>query len=116
MTWDEIRETWPTLVPALRTRFPELDEDRLTALSGAQDELVAALAEASARDRTEAARDLEAWREGPMPADAYASPLHDDAAARDAGRYVPEGEDPLSDDRRFGDDHVPATPMGRRDR
>ncbi len=72
------------------------------------------------RDRYSAAmecleRDLEEWREGPMPADAYADPTHDDEATRDARRYIPEGEDPLADDSRFGDDDVPDRPIGRRD-
>jgi hypothetical protein len=110
----EIRDTWPALIPSLQARFPELDEDGLIALSGEREELVGALEQRSARDRVEAERDLEAWREGPIPSDAYADPSHDNAAARDAGRYIPEGEDPLSDDRRFGDDDMAERPMGRR--
>jgi hypothetical protein len=50
-----------------------------------------------------------------MPADAYADPTHDDAALSEAGRYVPEGEDVLSDDSRFGDDDLPDRPMGRQE-
>jgi hypothetical protein len=115
MTWTEIRETWPALIASLQTRFPELDEDGLVSISGEREELVALLEARSARDRVEAERDLEAWREGPMPSDAYADPSHDNAAVSDAGRYVPEGEDALADDRRFGDDDLPDRPMGRRE-
>lgn len=113
MNWTEIRDTWPALIPSLLARFPELGEDRLISLSGERDELIAALAEVSARDRADAESALEDWRQGPMPYDAYADPSHDNSAAMDAGRYIPDGEDALSDDRRFGDDDVPATPMGR---
>ncbi len=115
MEWKDIQANWPAMIPVVRASFPELDEARLTGLSGTPDELAEALAEASARDRQEAMRDLETWREGPMPADAYADPTHDDAALSQAGRYVPEGEDVLSDDARFGDDDQPDRPMGRRE-
>lgn len=114
MEWKDIEANWPALIPGVQAAFPELDEARLTSLSGTREELAEALADASPRDRQEALRDLEAWREGPMPADAYADPSHDNAAALDAERYIAPGEDPLSDDRRFGDDEVPSTPMGRR--
>ena len=115
MEWKDIQANWPAMIPVVRASFPELDEARLTGLSGTPDELAEALAEASARDRQEATRDLEIWREGPMPADAYADPTPDDAALSQAGRYVPEGEDVLSDDARFGDDDQPDRPMGRRE-
>jgi hypothetical protein len=114
MQWNEIRENWTALIPSVQARFPQLSEERLTALSGERDELVAALVQTGS-DAQEAEREVEDWRETPMPADAYADPAHDPDAAQDAGGYIPEGEDPLADDRRFGDDHVPDRPMGRRE-
>ncbi|PWJ21246.1 hypothetical protein [Jannaschia seohaensis] len=48
-----------------------------------------------------------------MLADAYAAPQHDNAAAMASGAYLPEGEDSLADDRRFGDDDLPERPIGR---
>ncbi|MDG4648838.1 hypothetical protein P6F26_10320 [Roseibacterium sp. SDUM158017] len=114
MQWSEIRENWTALIPSVQARWPQLSEERLTALNGERDELVATLVQ-SGTDAQEAEREVEDWRETPLPADAYADPAHDAAAAQDAGGYVPEGEDPLSDDRRFGDDSIPETPIGRRE-
>jgi hypothetical protein len=114
MEWTEIRENWSALIPSVLARWPELDEGDLTAMSGEKVELVAALT-GRGRDASEAERQVEDWRETPMPADAYADPAHDAAAARESRDYVPEGEDPLADDRRFGDDEVPDRPIGRRE-
>lgn len=112
--WTEIREAWPALIPSMLARWPALDEDRLAAMSGERGDLIAALRE-TGLDDAEAESEAEAWRMGPMPADAYGDPAHDDASAAAAGDYVPEGEDALSDDRRFGDREVTEPPIGRRD-
>lgn len=115
MEWRDIRENWAALIPSIRARWPEITEERLTAMSGTREELVQAVAETSGADAVEAEREVEAWRAQPMPADAYADPAHDQDAAGDAGAYVPEGEDPLADDRRFGDEDIPERPIGRRE-
>ncbi|MFW5641377.1 MAG: hypothetical protein ACOCY0_01295 [Roseicyclus sp.] len=113
MQWSEIRENWTALIPSVQARFPQLSEEDLVGMNGERSELVAALVETGI-DTAEAERQVEDWRETPMPADAYAHPEHDDEAAREARDYIPEGEDPLADDRRFGDDDLPDRPMGRR--
>ncbi len=115
MEWRDIRANWAALIPSIRARWPEIGEDRLTAMSGEREELVAAVAATSGADGAEAEREVEAWRAQPMPADAYADPAHDQEAARDAGGYVPEGEDPMADESRFGDEDVPDRPIGRRE-
>lgn len=114
MQWSEIRENWTALIPSVEARFPQIGEENLVAMSGERSELVAALVE-TGMDTAEAERQLETWRETPMPLDAYADPDHDAGAARDSRGYIPEGEDALADDHRFGDDHVPDRPIGRRD-
>jgi hypothetical protein len=113
MQWDEIRENWTALIPSVMARWPQLSEEQLTGMGGERGELVAGLVQ-TGTEAQEAEREVEDWRETPMPLDAYADPAHDQAAARDAKGYIPEGEDPLADDRRFGDDNVPDRPLGRR--
>jgi len=115
MDWTEIRDNWEATLPALRTRWPEVPEEEWIAAAGERAEIIATVARWTGDDPAEAERALDDWREGPMPADAYADPTHDDAAARDAGRYIPAGESALDDDSRFGDDDQPDRPMGRSD-
>jgi hypothetical protein len=73
------------------------------------------LAEKTDMEAEEAEQQLAKFLAGPMPADSFADPSHDQDAMRDSGRYVPAGEDVYDDDRRFGDDSVVETdrPMGR---
>jgi hypothetical protein len=115
MQWSEIEQNWRAMIPAIRGRWPEVSEEDLIALSGRKDEVVATIAGASGDTPAEIERQIDEWRQGPMPADAYADPTHDNAAARDAGRYVPDGEDALADDARFGDDDMAERPIGRQD-
>ena len=113
MKWTEIEQNWAAMIPSIQARWPEVSEADLTSLSGKRDELVAVIADATGDTPNEAGRQVAEWMEGPMPSDAFAHPTHDNAAARDARRYVPPGEDPLSDDARFGDEDQPEPPMGR---
>ena len=113
MKWNDVERHWPALVGSLQSRWPDLVEEDLLALTPTRDELVDLVARSAGEPVPEAGRQVDIWLEGPMPSDAFADPVHDDAAIREAARYVPEGEDVLSDDSRFGDDAVPATPIGR---
>jgi len=113
MDWTEIRENWEATIAALQSRWPDVPEEEWIAAAGDREDIAATIARWTGDDLAEAERALEEWREGPMPADA--DPVHDNAATQDARRYIPEGEDPLDDDGRFGDDDVPDSPMGRRD-
>ncbi|AHM05232.1 hypothetical protein roselon_02947 [Roseibacterium elongatum DSM 19469] len=114
MQWSDIEKNWTAMIPAIRARWPDVSEEDLIALSGHRDEVIATLAGATGETPTDIARQMDEWRQGPMPADAYADPTRDNAAARDAGRYLPEGEDVYADDDRFGDEGVADRPMGRR--
>lgn len=113
MQWQEIADNWPGMLDAARTRWPSVSEEDLIALTPTQGELSTLVAEREGLARDEAERQVAEWTNGPMPADSYADPSHDLAAGRDAGRYVPDGEDALSDDRRFGDDDAAEPPVGR---
>jgi hypothetical protein len=113
MSRADFETDWVPFRDALLTRYPELDDGDLSTADGSTAELARIIAERRATDPAEAQQDLHAFLSGPMPADAYAAPVHDNAATQDSGDYVPEGEDALADDRRFGDDEVAEPPMGR---
>jgi hypothetical protein len=114
MSKADFAEDWRPYSDALLDRFPQLTEGDLDDADGSTATLAKRIAEADGTiTPAEAQQDLHEFLSGPMPADAYADPLHDNAAAMDSGRYVPEGEDPLADDERFGDDETPEPPMGR---
>ncbi|GAA5069503.1 hypothetical protein N0B44_00670 [Roseibacterium beibuensis] len=115
MQWSDIQQNWRAMIPAIQGRWPDVAEEDLIALSGDRDEVIATVAGATGETPAEIGRQMEDWQQGPMPADAYADPTHDEAAARDSERYLPDGEDVYSGDDRFGDDDVADRPMGRRD-
>jgi hypothetical protein len=113
MSRADFEADWTPYRDALVTRFPELSEAELADADGRVPELAMIIAAHQGTTPAEAQAALEEFLAGPMPADAYAAPQHDNEAARESETYVPEGEDPLADDRRFGDDHVADRPMGR---
>ncbi|MEM7489719.1 MAG: hypothetical protein AAF390_11420 [Pseudomonadota bacterium] len=113
MSRQDFARDWVPFRDALLTRYPDLTEADLADADGATADLARVISERGHMTPAEAQQDLHAFLAGPMPADAYADPTHDNAAATASGDYIPAGEDALADDRRFGDDHVPATPMGR---
>ncbi|MEM7641316.1 MAG: hypothetical protein AAF366_02170 [Pseudomonadota bacterium] len=113
MSRSDFDRDWVPFRDALMTRFPSLTDGDLAEADGSTAVLAKAIARADGTDPVEAQQALHDFLSGPMPADAYADPAHDNAAAKGSAAYIPEGEDALADDRRFGDDHIPATPMGR---
>jgi hypothetical protein len=113
MTVEQFRSDWVPFRDALLTKYPGLSDGDLTDADGSTARLAEILSEREGVTPAEAQEDLHAFLSGPMPSDAYASPAHDERAARQSARYVGDGEDPLADDRRFGDDHVADRPMGR---
>ena len=115
MSRADFEADWTPFRDALITRFPKLTEAELSDADGRVPDLALVIAGHEGLSPTEAQQELEAFLGGPMPADAYAAPQHDNAAAKASADYIPEGEDPLADDSRFGDDHIPERPM-RRDR
>jgi hypothetical protein len=113
MSRADFEADWTPFRDALVTRFPNLTETDLSDADGSIPMLSRIIAVHEGVTPPEAQQELEAFLGGPMPADAYAAPQHDNAAATESADYIPAGEDPLADDSRFGDDNVPSRPMGR---
>ncbi|WP_179381441.1 hypothetical protein [Jannaschia marina] len=113
MSRHDFAQDWVPFRDPILSTYPELDDADLEAADGSTAELARRIAEKRGTDAAEAQQRLHEFLAGPLPADAYAAPVHDNAAVRDSGDYVPEGEDPMADDERFGDDTTPDTPMGR---
>ena len=114
MSRAEFSEDWVPYRDALLDRFPGLTDADLEDADGSTATLATRIA---AMDGTQtpadAQQELHEFLAGPMPADAYADPAHDQEAVMDSEGYVPDGEDPLADDRRFGDDDTAENPVGR---
>ena len=113
MTVQAFQSDWRPYTDAILDRFPGLTDGDLSDADGSTAVLAKRIAEVEDVEPAEAQQRLHEFLSGPMPADAFADPTHDNAAALQSERYIPEGEDALADDRRFGDDHVPEPPMGR---
>ena len=113
MSRQQFAQDWVPYRDAILSRYPGLTDADLADADGSTATLAKRIADVQSEDPAEAQQRLHEFLDGPMPADAYADPTHDNAAVMESERYIPEGEDPLADDRRFGDDEIPATPMGR---
>ncbi|MEM7711687.1 MAG: hypothetical protein AAF264_13270 [Pseudomonadota bacterium] len=113
MSREDFARDWVPFRDALLTRYPDLTDGDLSDADGSTADLAGVISARGDMTPAEAQQDLHSFLAGPMPADAYAAPAHDNEAAARSADYIPAGEDALADDRRFGDDHVPATPMGR---
>ena len=113
MSRRDFQDDWVPWRDALLDRYPELDDGDLEDADGSTAALARIIADKQGIGAGEAQEALHEFLAGPMPADAYADPTHDDAAVMDSGGYVPAGEDPSDDDRRFGDDDTAENPVGR---
>ncbi|TFL16905.1 hypothetical protein [Jannaschia formosa] len=113
MSRTDFQSDWTPFRDAILTRFPGLSETDLSDADGSIAALSQRLARVEDVSPSEAEQSINEFLGGPMPADAHAAPQHDNAAMQEAKDYIPEGEDPLADDRRFGDDHIADRPMGR---
>ena len=113
MSREEFAKNWVPFRDAILTRYPDLKETDLEAADGSTAALARSIAEKDGTDAAEAQQQLHEFLSGPMPADAYADPMRDNAAVADSGDYIPDGEDAMADDRRFGDDNTSESPVGR---
>ena len=113
MSRQDFAADWVPYRDALMTRYPGLTDADLSDADGSTARLAARIAEMQGEAPADAQQRLHAFLAGPMPADAFADPSHDHAAVAKSVDYVPEGEDPLSDDERFGDDMRIENPVGR---
>lgn len=115
MRWSHVAENWGAFQGRLLERWPGADADDLATLDADRDRVVAYLARLTGQTEAEVIVDLRDWLEGEVPADVVMDSAHDDASMAQSARYVPEGEDPSDDDRRFGDDGAALPPVGRSD-
>ena len=113
MSRKDFTEDWVPYRDALMTQYPDLDDSDLEDADGSTVELARIIAEKSGGTPGEAQEALLEFLSGPMPADAYADPTHDNAAVMESDAYIPVGEDASDDDRRFGDDAEAENPVGR---
>ena len=113
MSRKQFAQDWVPFRDPILSRYPELDDAALEDADGSTARLARTIAERQDIEPEEAQQDLHEFLDGPMPADAYAAPVHDNAAMRDSGDYVPAGEDTSDDDERFGDDEKEDNPVGR---
>lgn len=113
MQWTEASENWTAMTDAVMARWPEVDADTVADLSGNRAEFNAYLGQIYNLTLREADEQIDEWLQGPMPTDALMDEAHDNASITASGRHIPAGEDVYSEDRDFGDDRLPTTPMGR---
>lgn len=113
MSRTDFAENWVPFRDPILSTYPELSDADLAQADGSTAELAKRIAEKRGTDPGEALHALHAFLAGPLPADAYAAPVHDNTAVRDSAAYIPDGEDAMADDARFGDDTTAGTPMGR---
>ncbi len=113
MSREDFARDWVPFRDPILSSYPELTDADLSTADGSTAELARIIAEKQGIGPAEAQQNLHEFLSGPLPADAYAAPVHDDASIRDSGDYVPAGEDPSDDDARFGDDDTVEAPVGR---
>lgn len=113
MSRQDFAQDWVPYRDAILDRYPGLTDADLADADGSTATLAKRIAEVDGDSPAEAQQRLHEFLAGPMPADAFAAPVHDDAAVLKSADYIPEGEDPLADDSRFGDDHTAENPVGR---
>lgn len=113
MQWNTVAQNWTAFTPRILTRWPELEENEVLTIDGDQDAFLHYLTEAKGDDAVAAQMELADWLMGEEPADAVMDPTRDNARTSASAENIPDGEVPSNDDRRFGDDNTPDTPMKR---
>ena len=113
MSRQDFTQDWVPYRDALLDRFPGLTDADLEDADGSTATLAMRIARIEGTEPADAQQTLHEFLSGPMPADAFADPSHDDEAVAGSGDYIPDGEVAMDDDRRFGDDDQAESPMGR---
>ena len=113
MRWTHVARNWGAFQDRILDRWPAADPDELAAIDGDRDRFAAYLADLTGQSEADVAEDLRDWLDGEVPADVVMDSAHDAESMTQAERYVPEGEDPSDDDRRFGDDARTEPPPDR---
>ncbi len=104
MKWHHVQENWSAFFDAIMDRWPEADESDLEDIDGDQRAFVRYIAELGDQEPAEAAQEIREWLVGELPSDVVMDPRHDDHSISLSKKFMPEGEDELDDDARYGDD------------
>lgn len=113
MSREDFARDWVPFRDPILSTFPELTDADLAGADGSTAALAKVIADKQGTSAADAQQRLHEFLGGPLPADAYAAPVHDNEAIRDSGDYIPTGEDAMADDARFGDDGKTENPVGR---
>ena len=104
MKWHHVQENWPAFYEAILDKWPEADEAELDEIDGDQRAFIAYIADVTGQEVEEARAEIREWLTGELPSDVVMDPRHDDHSIRLSGKFLPEGEEELDDDARYGDD------------
>lgn len=104
MKWHHVQENWPAFFEAILDKWPEADEAELDEIDGDQRAFIAYVAELTGQEAADAREEIRDWLAGELPSDVVMDPRHDDHSIRLSSKFLPEGEDELDDDARYGDD------------
>ena len=111
MQWKDIARHWSAYTPQILTRWPELDETDVLAIDGDQDAFINYLARKKGGDRVAAQMAIADWLYQAEPADVIMDESRDNERISASAQNIAEGEDPLSDDAKFGAENAPAQPL-----
>lgn len=104
MKWHHVQDNWGAFYEAIIDRWPDADEAELDEVDGDQRAFVVYIAELTGQEPGDARDEIREWLAGELPSDVIMDPRHDDHSIRLSGKYLPEGEEELDDDSRYGDD------------
>ncbi|MRX51011.1 hypothetical protein GI374_11240 [Paracoccus sp. S-4012] len=104
MKWQHVQENWAAFSEAIRSRWPDAEEEVLEDIDGDQRAFVAYIAELEQIEPVDAREEVRDWLTGEIPADVVMDRSHDNHSIMLSAKYVGEGEDESDDDARFGDD------------
>ncbi len=104
MKWHHVQENWAAFYEAIMDRWPGADESELDEVDGDQRAFVTYIAELTGQEPGDARDEIREWLSGELPSDVVMDPSHDDHSIRLSAKFLPEGEDELDDDARYGDD------------
>lgn len=106
MKWRHVQDNWPAFYEAIRDKWPEADEAELDEIDGDKRAFITYLAGVTEQDAADIRDELREWLAGEIPSDVVMDPIHDNHSIALSSKFVPEGEDELADDARFGDDEA----------
>jgi hypothetical protein len=104
MKWHHVQENWAAFYEAIMDRWPGADESELDEVDGDQRAFIGYIAELTGQEPGDARDEIREWLAGELPSDVVMDPSHDDHSIRLSAKFLPEGEDELDDDARYGDD------------